>query len=274
MTAPLQPSQPPRLVGRTTSRILLAAFLVSLAVTVWFLTQNSDYFMLALLLTGFLGLVLAGLPTVLFLLYAWRAEPPEVPKLTRRSIYASAGALAAIGGVYAWVSFTQEEPAPVAGVLGLLLALIGIVAIVRLMRFTSPATPIAQLAYGRSSAVGLFFFIMIAIMTPKFACGCGGGKGTAYKAAVKSDLRNLATAQEAYFADSLRYGFNRDLGESFRAQTGDSVVVQFASDKGYRAIGWHSQLPDTRCGIWAGVAPPDGMHGAKEAEPVCWKEKS
>ena len=273
MTAPSQPSQPLRLVGRTTNRVLLAGFLLSLAASVFFLLQNSDSFMVALILTGFFGLVLAGLPSVLFLLYAWRAEPPEVPKLTRRSIYASAGALAVIGGLYAWVSFTQEDPTPGPGAVGLVVALIGIVAIVRLMRFTSPATPAAQLAYGRSSAVGLFFFLVIAIMTPKFACGCGGGKGTAYKAAVKSDLRNLAMAQDAYFADSLRYGFNRDLGESFRAQTGDSVVVQFADAKGYRAIGWHVNLPDTRCGIWAGVAPADGMHGAKEGVPLCWKEQ-
>ena len=70
MTAPSQPPQPLRPVGRTTNRVLVASFLVSLAASVFFLLQDSDSFMVALILTGFFALVLAGLPSVLFLLYA------------------------------------------------------------------------------------------------------------------------------------------------------------------------------------------------------------
>ena len=43
--------------------------------------------------------------------------------------------------------------------------------------------------------------ILAAIAIPKFA----STKQKAYVAAMKSDLRNLTTAQEAYFADSLKY---------------------------------------------------------------------
>jgi type IV pilus assembly protein PilA len=43
--------------------------------------------------------------------------------------------------------------------------------------------------------------ILAAIAIPKFA----STKQKAYLASMKSDLKNLTTAQEAYFADSLRY---------------------------------------------------------------------
>jgi type IV pilus assembly protein PilA len=43
--------------------------------------------------------------------------------------------------------------------------------------------------------------ILAAIAIPKFA----STKQKAYLASMKSDLRNLTTAQEAYFADSLKY---------------------------------------------------------------------
>src|SRR6266568_2656524 len=44
--------------------------------------------------------------------------------------------------------------------------------------------------------------ILAAIAIPKFA----NTKGKAYLASMKSDLRNLVTAEEAFFADSVRYG--------------------------------------------------------------------
>ena len=43
--------------------------------------------------------------------------------------------------------------------------------------------------------------ILAAIAIPKF----GNTKTKAYTAAMKSDLRNLVTAEEAYFADSSKY---------------------------------------------------------------------
>ncbi|PYO61524.1 MAG: pilin, partial [Gemmatimonadetes bacterium] len=43
--------------------------------------------------------------------------------------------------------------------------------------------------------------ILAAIAIPKFA----NTKAKAYIASMKSDLRNLVTAEEAYFADSVKY---------------------------------------------------------------------
>src|SRR6266853_1841637 len=46
--------------------------------------------------------------------------------------------------------------------------------------------------------------ILAAIAIPKFA----NTKGKAYIASMKSDLRNLVTAEEAFFADSVKYNTN------------------------------------------------------------------
>ena len=46
--------------------------------------------------------------------------------------------------------------------------------------------------------------ILAAIAIPKFA----NTKEKAYLASMKSDLRNLITAEEAYFADSVKYTSN------------------------------------------------------------------
>jgi len=51
--------------------------------------------------------------------------------------------------------------------------------------------------------------ILAAIAIPKFA----NTKEKAYLASMKSDLRNLITAEEAYFADSVKYSTN--LGTAF-----------------------------------------------------------
>src|SRR5437899_5993157 len=55
--------------------------------------------------------------------------------------------------------------------------------------------------------------ILAAIAIPKFA----NTKEKAYLASMKSDLRNLVTAEEAYFADSVKYTTN--LGTAFSTRT-------------------------------------------------------
>src|SRR5207247_2584885 len=56
--------------------------------------------------------------------------------------------------------------------------------------------------------------ILAAIAIPKFA----NTKEKAYLASMKSDLRNLVTAEEAYFADSVKYTTN--LGTAFSTTSG------------------------------------------------------
>src|SRR6266567_4359691 len=56
--------------------------------------------------------------------------------------------------------------------------------------------------------------ILAAIAIPKFA----NTKEKAYLASMKSDLRNLITAEEAYFADSVKY--TTALGTAFATSAG------------------------------------------------------
>src|SRR5438093_8031249 len=76
--------------------------------------------------------------------------------------------------------------------------------------------------------------ILAAIAIPKFA----NTKEKAYLASMKSDLRNLITAEEAYFADSVKYTSN--LGTAYAATSGvvgPTIVVT--------ANGWTAKVTHT-----------------------------
>jgi prepilin-type N-terminal cleavage/methylation domain-containing protein len=60
--------------------------------------------------------------------------------------------------------------------------------------------------------------ILAAIAIPKFA----NTKEKAYIAAMKSDLRNLVTAEESYFADYTTY--TKDLGNAYSESSGVSTT--------------------------------------------------
>src|SRR2546422_6570717 len=72
--------------------------------------------------------------------------------------------------------------------------------------------------------------ILAAIAIPKFA----NTKEKAYLASMKSDLRNLVTAEEAYFADSIKYSAARSeapTAEIFtRPQVASRLVVALTAD--------------------------------------------
>jgi type IV pilus assembly protein PilA len=75
--------------------------------------------------------------------------------------------------------------------------------------------------------------ILAAIAIPKFA----NTKEKAYVASMKSDLRNLITAQEAYYSDnnqSYAQG-TANLGTNYKASTGITVVIG-----GVTATGWQA----------------------------------
>jgi hypothetical protein len=88
-----------------------------------------------------------------------------------------------------------------------------------------------------------------------------------------SDLRNYVTAQEAFFADNVRYaGRIRSLAASefrYHASRGVTVVVLTASDRGHSAIAIHDDLPDHVCAIRVGDVPPPLNDAAEEGEATC-----
>jgi type IV pilus assembly protein PilA len=90
--------------------------------------------------------------------------------------------------------------------------------------------------------------ILAAIAIPKFA----NTKEKAYVSAMKSDLRNLAAAEEAYFADELTYTSNLtqlDFNETNQVNIG----VGNADAKGWAATSTHDGLKSgSICAIYYG----------------------
>ncbi len=83
---------------------------------------------------------------------------------------------------------------------------------------------------------------------------------------MKADLRNLVTAQEDFFADSVR--FTRDLAALDYA-TANAVTVEIvaAGDSGWAATA-RSQETAMVCAIFVGNAAPP-LPGAVEGEVSC-----
>jgi type IV pilus assembly protein PilA len=105
--------------------------------------------------------------------------------------------------------------------------------------------------------------ILAAIAIPKFA----NTKQKAYIASMKTDLRNLVTAEEAYFADSVKYTNN--LGTNYAVTTGNSTPAITVTGDGWNATITNTNLtsPAHTCAIFIGstsVAP-----ASKEGEPKC-----
>jgi prepilin-type N-terminal cleavage/methylation domain-containing protein len=109
--------------------------------------------------------------------------------------------------------------------------------------------------------------ILAAIAIPKFA----NTKEKAYIASMKSDLRNLVTAEEAFFADSVKYANVAMLGTNFATTSGVGVApgaplaITVTTDGWYATVG-HSTTAKT-CAIYVGstsTAPAN-----KEGEPKC-----
>src|SRR5260370_18719158 len=93
--------------------------------------------------------------------------------------------------------------------------------------------------------------ILAAIAIPKFA----NTKNKAYVTAMKSDLRNLVTAEEAFFSDSSHYtGTVGNL--KFNVSTGVNTPT-IATGAGYwTATNTHSQLSGATCGIGVNTTNP------------------
>jgi type IV pilus assembly protein PilA len=106
--------------------------------------------------------------------------------------------------------------------------------------------------------------ILAAIAIPKFA----NTKSKAYITAMKSDLRNLVTAEEAFFSDSSKY---TSVVTQLKFQNSTGVgAPAIATGQGYwTATNTHTQLPGTTCGIGINTTNPLSGVTAAEGEPAC-----
>jgi type IV pilus assembly protein PilA len=107
--------------------------------------------------------------------------------------------------------------------------------------------------------------ILAAIAIPKFA----NTKSKAYIAAMKSDLRNLVTAEEAYFADSAVYASDTTKGMKFKPSTGVAMPIITVFAGSWLATNTHTQLPGGfSCGIGVNTTNPV-VSAAGDGEPTC-----
>ncbi|HUL50127.1 MAG TPA: prepilin-type N-terminal cleavage/methylation domain-containing protein [Gemmatimonadales bacterium] len=118
--------------------------------------------------------------------------------------------------------------------------------------------------------------ILAAIAIPKFA----NTKEKAYIASMKSDLRNLVTAEEAYFADSVQYSTNVSCANppvagtvDWCATTGNTLAAPTVGT-GTQA-GWTASITNVNttksCAIYIGAVTPAAPAQTTDPEgaPVC-----
>src|SRR3979411_953091 len=91
--------------------------------------------------------------------------------------------------------------------------------------------------------------ILAAIAIPKFS----NTKEKAYIASMKSDLRNLVTAQEAYFSDNnAQYAASTGaMGTAYQASAGVTFVISNVTNTGWQASATHPSTAKT-CSISLG----------------------
>ena len=120
--------------------------------------------------------------------------------------------------------------------------------------------------------------------TERRAAQTGGHEGTApdraYEASMKSDLRNLVTAEEAYFADSVKYSSRITCADpptrgavAFCATSGNvlgAVTVGSGTEAGWSANIKNANTRRT-CAIYVGTVTPlaPAARNHPEGRPVC-----
>ncbi|MFQ6045141.1 MAG: type IV pilin protein [Gemmatimonadales bacterium] len=105
--------------------------------------------------------------------------------------------------------------------------------------------------------------ILAAIAIPKFA----NTKEKAYGAAMKSDLRNLISQQEGYFADNTTYTTDKT-ALNVTESAGVTITVTAASGTGWAATASHTGTSVT-CAVAAGDGTNAIDASAAPGEPKC-----
>jgi type IV pilus assembly protein PilA len=107
--------------------------------------------------------------------------------------------------------------------------------------------------------------ILVAIVVPKFA----NGKERAMVSAMRSDLHNLVTAEEAYFSNGMQY-YNGPLPDpsfSYNVSENVTITLQNVSASGWGATATHSGSTRT-CAVYVGTGGPIAP-ATQEGIPTC-----
>ena len=122
--------------------------------------------------------------------------------------------------------------------------------------------------------------ILAAIAIPKFA----NTKEKAVLASMKTDLRNIVTAQEAFYFDNSDYAGSTTNGVqvnalagagkiTFLPSTGNVLALTYVSNTGYKAVMTNPVLVSglLNCGVYVGpVANSPNAMVTQEGAPGCW----
>jgi len=93
--------------------------------------------------------------------------------------------------------------------------------------------------------------ILASIAVPKFA----NTKEKAYVAAMRTDLRNLATAQESYFYSNSVYTTD-PMALNFLPSPSVSITIPEATAQGWSAVATHPLVVGEKCALFMGNAAP------------------
>jgi prepilin-type N-terminal cleavage/methylation domain-containing protein len=116
--------------------------------------------------------------------------------------------------------------------------------------------------------------ILAAIAIPKFAAT----KEKAYLATMKTDLKNLATAEEGYASNNAgayipahTWAAPTDTTGGFAPSAGVTVVAPAPVAGGWSATATHAQAGSHTCGIFVGSATAPSITGVtlNEGAPAC-----
>ena len=121
--------------------------------------------------------------------------------------------------------------------------------------------------------------ILAAIAIPKFA----NTKEKAVVASMKSDLRNLVTAQESFFSDNQDYAGLHGAAQingvggagtlAFSPSAGNAVVIAYQSAAGWAATVTNPAVKSAssdNCGIWVGTGVAPDASLKTEGAPGCY----
>lgn len=103
----------------------------------------------------------------------------------------------------------------------------------------------------------LIVVVILGILAAIGITNFGNSKERALVAEMRSDLRNLISAQEAYFSNGQTYygGAVPNAAMPYDASQGVSVAISSVSATGWAAEATHTSTPRT-CAIFLGAAPP------------------
>ena len=235
---------------------LLAACVILFGI-VFTSTDSADFLLAPIGITfALLTAALIVAPAIAFLLYTRRPDAAVTPKLRSSAMISALVPLTL--GVF---GVTANETTFVA--LGVVLIALAAAVVVRLA-MTPRTETMANPPVLRSGMAVLGFLVamLASIMMPH-----GHSRAQSYRTAMRSDLRNLVTAQELFFDSTKRYDTSLaalDFRASRDVHPPRITVVQ----SGWSATNTHSKMPGLSCAIAVKMANPL-VDSARDGEPAC-----